>query len=179
MNIIKIGNKDCMINNSTRYVPNEILGKYMVQLGTHANAKNEYRAEKAKVKKEGVVVGKREIKKLAAQRLFERAVRGVEYQENKLKICNALSFFSHCIAVGVGCLAYFSIHVDADDSVKSTAIVGLKLAMSALIACLINIVMQLSWLIIAIVVAFVENVAGIVEKPVRNNNQDLAKVKVL
>lgn len=73
-NTIAVNGVNLQINNPTCYNPDAIIGKYVVALGSSANA--EFAVE--------TTLG--HTNQVAAQNLFVRAVRAVEYEENKEKL---------------------------------------------------------------------------------------------
>lgn len=75
-NTINVGGVNYPVNNSTTYYPDAIIGKYVVELGT--SVAQEFASEQAK----GFT------QQAAAQNLFVRAVRTVEYEDNKNRILN-------------------------------------------------------------------------------------------
>lgn len=79
-NIVKVGNKEIQIENSTRYNANVTLGQYVVGQGTTV---------------EGAIaalVQKGMTEEVAAQSLFTRAVRTLEYEYYRNIVINMVSF---------------------------------------------------------------------------------------
>lgn len=85
---ISVGsNESYGIKNPTAYFPDRIIERYIKQLGVGASAVQEYKKERDKGFTE----------EAAAQNLFVRAVRAVEYEENKQRFLNIVIFYNLCI----------------------------------------------------------------------------------